>query len=104
MTKTQTKVVVVVVFVVVVVVVDDDVDDDDDVVVVVIVVVVVVLMLMLLLLSAALRSNAADYVLLRFILFYFLNSQFVLRNYPTDSHKILKNCVFWCLLNKSGNF
>ena len=69
------------------------------------------------LLSAPLRSNgadyvlplfiylfiigslaAADYVLLRFIfLFYFLfffYSPFVLRNYPTDSHKIFRNCVF----------
>ena len=46
------------------------------------------------LLSAALHSNAADYVLRRFILFYFFYSPFVLRNYSTDSHKIFRNCVF----------
>ena len=51
-------------------------------------------------LSAALRSNAADYVLRRFILFFyffhlfFFYSPFVLRNYSTDSHKIFRNCVF----------
>ena len=49
-------------------------------------------------LSAPLRSNGADYVLLLFILFYFFSS-FVLRNYPTDSHQIFRNCVFWCSLN-----
>ena len=48
-------------------------------------------------LSAPLRSNGADYVLLRFILFFY--STFVLRNYPTDSHKIFRNCVFWCSFN-----
>ena len=52
-------------------------------------------------LSAALRSNAADYVLPLFIYFIFLffYSPFVLRNYPTDSHQIFRNCVFWCSLN-----
>ena len=52
-------------------------------------------------LSAALRSNAADYVLPRFIFFIFFYLPFVLRNYSTDSHKILRNCVFWCSLNNS---
>ena len=57
------------------------------------------------LLSAALRSNAADYVLLLFILFFlffyflFFYSPFVLRNYSTDSHQIFRNCVFWFSLN-----
>ena len=34
-------------------------------------------------------------------LFYFIYfySPFVLRIYPTDSHKIFRNCVFWCTLN-----
>ena len=32
-----------------------------------------------------------------FIFFYY--SPFVLRNYPTDSHQIFRNCVFWCSLN-----
>ena len=53
-------------------------------------------------LSAALRSKAADYVFatVYFLFFYlFFNSPFVLRNYPTDSHKIFRNCVFWCSLN-----
>ena len=50
-------------------------------------------------LSAALRSNAADYVLRRFIYLFFIYffifySPFVLRNYSTDSHKIFRNCVF----------
>ena len=52
--------------------------------------------------SAALRINAADYVLRRFIFFIFFfifYSPFVLRNYPTDSHQIFRNCVFWCSLN-----
>ena len=57
------------------------------------------------LLSAPLRSNGADYVLLLFIfIFYFLlffYSPFVLRNYPTDSHQIFRNCVFWCSLNNA---
>ena len=73
------------------------------------------------LLSAALRSNAADYVLSLFILFLFyfyrqpcvatrrlcftsvylfiFYSPFVLRNYSTDFHQIFRNCVFWCSLN-----
>ena len=56
------------------------------------------------LLSAPLRSNGADYVLLLFIYFIYLffkffYSPFVLRNYPTDSHQIFRNCVFWCSLN-----
>ena len=47
------------------------------------------------LLSAALRSNAADYVLPLFIfLFLFFYSTLVLRNYRTDSHQIFRNCVF----------
>ena len=56
---------------------------------------------MKLLLSAALRSNAADYVLPLFIylFFYFFYSTLVLRNYRTDSHQIFRNCVFWCSLN-----
>ena len=29
----------------------------------------------------------------------FFYSTLVLRNYSTDSHKILRNCVFWCSLN-----
>ena len=34
-----------------------------------------------------------------FYLFNFFYSPFVLRNYPTDSHQIFRNCVFWCSLN-----
>ena len=30
---------------------------------------------------------------------FFFYSTLVLRNYSTDSHKILRNCVFWCSLN-----
>ena len=41
----------------------------------------------------------ADYVLLGFILFLFLYSPFVLRNYSTDSHQIFRNCVVWSSLN-----
>ena len=45
-------------------------------------------------------ATVADYVLLRFIYFLFIfYSTLVLRNYSTDSHKILRNCVFWCSLN-----
>ena len=31
--------------------------------------------------------------------FFFFYSTLVLRNYSTDSHKIFRNCVFWCSLN-----
>ena len=48
------------------------------------------------LLSAALRSNAP--IMFCYGLFFFY-STLVLRNYSTDSHKILRNCVFWCSLN-----
>ena len=52
------------------------------------------------LLSAALRSNAADYVLPLFIFFIlFFYSTLVLKNYRTDFHQIFRNCVFWCSLN-----
>ena len=34
-----------------------------------------------------------------FIFFFFFYSPFVLRNYSTDSHQILRNCVFWCSSN-----
>jgi hypothetical protein len=34
-----------------------------------------------------------------FLFFLFFYSPFVLRNYPTDSHQIFRNCVFWCSLN-----
>ena len=34
-----------------------------------------------------------------FFLFIFFYSPFVLKNYSTDSHKIFRNCVFWCSLN-----
>ena len=53
-------------------------------------------------LSAPLRSNGADYVLLRFIfifIYLFFYSTFVLRNYSTESHQIFRNCVFWSSLN-----
>ena len=33
------------------------------------------------------------------LVYYFFYSTFVLRNYPTDSYKIFRNCVFWCSLN-----
>ena len=48
-------------------------------------------------------TKVADYVLLQFIFylffFFFFYSTFVLRNYSTDSHKIFRDCVFWCSLN-----
>ena len=48
------------------------------------------------LLSAALRQP----IMFCYGLFlFFFNSPFVLRNYPTDSHQIFRNCVFWCSLN-----
>ena len=52
-------------------------------------------------LSAALRSNAADYVLPLFIFLFsfFFYSTLVLRNYQTDSHQIFRNCVFYSSLN-----
>ena len=39
------------------------------------------------------------YGLFYLFLFFIFYSTFVLRNYPTDSHKIFRNCVFWCSLN-----
>ena len=54
------------------------------------------------LLSALLRSKGADYVLRRFIFYFFLfffYSPFVPRNYSTDFRKIFRKCVFWCSLN-----
>ena len=33
------------------------------------------------------------------LFYFFFDSPFVLRNYPTDSHEIFRNCVFWCSLN-----
>ena len=65
---------------------------------------------MTILLSAPLRSHGADYMIILDVLhlfilifliliFLFFHSPFVLRNYSTDSHKIFRNCVFWCSLN-----
>ena len=44
------------------------------------------------------HTASAVYDLVYF-LFYFFYSTLVLRNYPTDSHQIFRNCVFWCSLN-----
>mgnify|MGYP003429850104 CR=1 FL=1 len=45
------------------------------------------------------RYNTASAVYDLVYLFLFFYSPFVLRNYSTDSHKIFRNCVFWCSLN-----
>ena len=51
------------------------------------------------LLSAALRSNAPIMFCYGLFIYLFFYSTFVLRNYPTDSHQIFRNSVFWCSLN-----
>ena len=74
----------------------------DNNVVATVVLAIIIIITIRLLLSAALRSNAPImfcYGLFFFIFFIFFYSTLVLKNYSTDSHKILRNCVFWCSLN-----